>query len=184
MRLTTIALLLCGQALLAQDLSVHRVTSTPGPWKDASRDLGYSASFTKPVSGSTCQLGVRLGFSQTRDSASMAPCINCLSIALTPQHIRLRTTELVLLFLPYATNATRVEFGMGRARFNFSGYLTNQEDVSIMTLGLSRRIMKSPVWATAGYAMYGEPDVNLWPQDAPGARTPETSLRFGLLLRR
>jgi hypothetical protein len=181
------AMVLAGQGLFAQEVAVYRVNATPGPWKDATRTFGYAVAWTgKLKADSKVQAGFRVAFSESRDSTlGGVPCIACLSVASPPRHIRLRTTEIVFLFLPYATRATRVEFGAGTALYNFSGYLKNQGSASLITTTLSRRLIgRLPVWGTVGFALHYSPNANFWPQDGPSARTPQESFRFGLLLRR
>ena len=185
-RSLAVALLCAGQSVLAQDLAVYRVNTTPGPWNDASRSLGYSVSLTRRLTKeSGAALGLRASFSESRDSAMVGGCAFCSSFVASMEQVRLRTTELVMVFLPYATRATRFELGMGIARYNFSGFMKNEAHAPLMTMSLARRLMpRIPVWATVGYTMHQQPDSDIWPQDSPSADTPTTSLRFGLLLRR
>ena len=185
-RTLALAAFCAGQSLLAQDLAVYRVNATPGPWNGASRGFGYSVSLTRRLTEeSGASFGLRASFSESRDSAMVGGCINCTSFVAMMEQIRLRTTELVLVFLPYATPATRFELGMGIARYNFSGFMKNEAHAPLMTMSLARRVVSQlPVWATVGYTMYQQPDAETWPQDAIPADTPDKSVRFGLLLRR
>jgi hypothetical protein len=185
-RVLCVAIICAGQSVLAQDLAVYRVNATPGPWNDATRSLGYSVSLTRRLTEeSGAAFGLRASFSESRDSAMVGGCPFCTSFVASMEQIRLRTTELVMVFLPYATRATRFELGMGIARYNFSGFMTNEAHAPLMTMSLARRLMpRLPVWATVGYTMYQETDADSWPQDGPSADTPTKSVRFGLLLRR
>jgi hypothetical protein len=186
MRSLILGMLLAGQAVLAQEVAVYRVNASPGPSAGKARDAGYSAAFTRPIGESQLQFGVRIGFSEARDSMPFnVPCINCTSVAFFPFQIRLRSTEAIALFLPYATRTTRVEMGAGVVRYNFSGYVKKQYHGEILTMTLSRRFgSRLPVWGTVGFAMHTEPNMASWPHDARRPSTPDNSLRFGLVLRR
>ena len=170
----------------AQELAVYRARVTPNLWSDETTSLGVSVAWTLPVrQGSRMQAGARIAYSESRDSV-FDVCMACLRVGSLPlERGRIRSTQLVLLFLPYATRSTRVDLGVGVTHNLITGHAENRIAATLATVGLAQRLAGLPVWAAVGYELHSQPDgFEVWGLDGSSASTPGQVLRLGVVLRR